>query len=31
MKWTDARIKAYLLLAAVASLVFAALAQCRWT
>lgn len=30
MKWTDARIKAYVLLTAVASLVVAALAGMRW-
>ena len=31
MKWTDARIKVYLLLTAVASLVIAVLAGSRWT
>ncbi len=30
MKWTEARIKAYLLLLAVASLVIAVLASNRW-
>lgn len=31
MKWSDARVKAYLLLSAVASLVIAVLAGSRWT
>lgn len=30
MKWTEARIKAYLLIPAIASLVIAALANMRW-
>ncbi len=31
MKWTEARIKAYLLLLAIASVVLAVLAESKWT
>ncbi len=30
MKWTEARIKAYLLLLAIASMVLAVLAESKW-
>ncbi len=31
MKWTEARLKAYLLLLAISSLVAAVLAEAKWT
>ncbi len=31
MKWTEARIKAYLLLLAIASMVLAVLADAKWS